>query len=476
MKSESRDKLIIVLSIIAITLLHYFTLASKWGLHDFYRRLYYIPIILAAFRFKLKGGIISSITVVVLYAPHLLVYFGNINIDVINQFLEVAMFIIIGFMSGALVQSESKAKHLLEVQIMKLTNLENYTQNVLDSTVNGIIAVDRDLRITSTNTEGKNMLSLQKSIIGEDVYNYFEGHEKVKNMLIEVLKYNKRIQEFETNLLKDDNSIMVIKLHISPLKNILNKAEGAVLIIEDISNIKKLENQMRRAEKLSAIGELASGIAHEIRNPLGIVKTISQTINKDIEDEETKEGLEIIESEIDRANKVIQGLLDFAKPNVFSNKEQSINELINSVLLLMNKYAQQYKVMIHYTCLKDSIINVDADKLKQAFINIIFNSIQAIPSGGDIYVDLMHSEDWVVISFKDNGVGIEKDKLEKIFEPFYTTKGEGTGLGLAITHRIIEEHKGYIEIESEAGKGTMVRIFLPNNNIRGDNDEEDTNS
>jgi len=101
MKSESRDKLIIVLSIIAITLLHYFTLASKWGLHDFYRRLYYIPIILAAFRFKLKGGIISSITVVVLYAPHLLVYFGNINIDVINQFLEVAMFIIIGVMSGA---------------------------------------------------------------------------------------------------------------------------------------------------------------------------------------------------------------------------------------------------------------------------------------------------------------------------------------------------------------------------------------
>lgn len=476
MKAQIKDKLIIAVSIIIITLLHYFTLSSRWGLHDFYRRLYYIPIILAAFKFKLKGGAISSIIVSILYAPHLLTYFGELNIDIINQHLEIVMFIIIGTITGTLVQSEAKIRHLLEVQIMKLTNLENYTQNILDSILNGVIAVDRDLKVTSINKEGEKILNLKKSLAGEYAYEYFEDPQKVRELFVKVIKHNKQVQNMETNCIGDDGTEIPVRLHIYPLRNILNKSEGIVLVIEDISQIRKLENQVRRAEKLSAIGELASGIAHEIRNPLGIIKTISQTINKEVEDEEIKEGLEIIESEIDRANKVIQGLLDFAKPSVVNYRLQSIDRLLGDVLLLVNKYSQQHKVKIHYTLVEDSMINVDGDKLKQAFINIIFNSIQAMESGGNMYIDLVSSEECTIITFRDTGIGIDKDKLEKIFEPFYTTKEKGTGLGLSITHRIIEEHKGFMEIESDIGIGTTIRIYLPDRKGGDYKGEEDSNS
>ncbi|TDT63635.1 ATP-binding protein [Fonticella tunisiensis] len=476
MNAKLRDNLLIAASIIVITFLHYFTLMPKTGLHDFYRRLYYIPIIFSAFRFRLKGGIAASIAVVTLYAPHMLIYFGKIDIDIINQFLEIAMFIIIGGITGMLVESEARVRRLLEVQITKLTNLENYTGNILDSILNGVIAVDRSLKITSINKEGKNILNQKKEMTGEYVYKFFEDGEKLKNILNDAMQRNKGIQGYEVHSLKCGDTRVTVRLHAYPLKNILNALEGMVLVIEDITHVKRLENQVRRAEKLSAIGELASGIAHEIRNPLGIIKTISQTINKDIEDEEIKEGLEIIEHEIDRANKVIQGLLDFAKPSIFNSKIQSIHKIISEVLILMNKYAQQHRVEIMYEVVEDSFINVDADKIKQAFVNIIFNAIQAMPEGGNLNIQLENEDGFSKISFSDEGVGIDENIMEKIFEPFYTTKEKGTGLGLSITHRIIEEHKGYIEIDSKVGVGTTVIIYLPNEKIGGEVDEKDSDS
>lgn len=476
MNSRWRDKLIIAVSVIIITVLHYITLNPITGLHDFYRRLYYIPIILAAFRFGLKGGLSTSFAIVSLYAPHLLLYFGKVDLNIINQFLEIAMFIIIGGITGALVESEAKVRRLLEVQIRKLTNLENYTGNILDSILNGVIAVDKNFKITSINKEGKSIVSKNQGLIGEYVYNYFEEGEELKNTLADAMEKDKRIEDYETHCFINGENKTVVRIHAYPLKNIMNVLEGMVLVVEDITQIKKLESQVRRAEKLSAIGELASGIAHEIRNPLGIIKTISQTINKDVEDEEIKEGLEIIEQEIERANRVIQGLLDFAKPSVFKRKTQSIGNIINEILVIINKYAEHHRVKIHCEIIEDGLISMDADKMKQAFVNIIFNGIQAMPDGGNLYITLKNEGELCRVSFRDEGIGIDKGKLEKIYEPFYTTKEKGTGLGLSITHRIIEDHKGYMDIESNTGKGTIVNIYLPNDIAGGEKDEKNSDS
>jgi len=456
-----KDFWFIVLSIVIITLLHYFTIIPQLGIHEFYRRLYYIPIIVAAFKFRLKGGVLTSLGVSLLYAPHLIIYFGEIDIVILNQILELIMFISIGTVTGFLVESDYKKKKLLEAQIKQLTNLENFTQNILDSITNVFIALDKNLRIQSINKEGKKIFHFEESYPGKDLSTLLEDYDEIEEVLKGVLTNNRKSIKIETKFRSNEKDSMYFKLYAYPLRNIMDKVEGVVVVLEDISEIRKLENQIRRAEKLSATGELASGIAHEIRNPLGIIKTISQTIYNDIEDEEIKEGIDIIIHEVDRANTVIKGLLDFAKPSIGHIGAQSVNKVIRNIILITYKYAQQHHVKINYDYNEDVMGLIDEEKLKQAFINIIFNSIQAMPRGGIININVVLQEDWIKVSFKDEGIGISPEKLEKIFEPFYTTKDTGTGLGLPITHRIIEEHKGFMEVSSIVGEGTTIDIFLP---------------
>ncbi|PAB58600.1 ATP-binding protein [Anaeromicrobium sediminis] len=463
MRNEEKiqDILFISMTIITITLLHYFTTDTKWDIHDFYRRLYYIPIIVAAFKFRLKGGLLASIFISILYAPHLMIYFGKINIEVLNQIFEIMMFIVIGAITGFLVKSDFNKKKMLEVQIKKLTDLENYTQNILDSITNIFIAVDKDFKIQSINKEGKKLFNLNERYLGKDLRSLFVEYDKVERILINVLNDKKKDLNMETECHSIEGKHIYVKLFAYPLRSITDKVEGVVIVLEDISEIRNLERQVRRAEKLSALGELASGIAHEIRNPLGIIKTISQTIHEDTEDEELEEGLEIIIHEVDRANTVIKSMLDFAKPNIHERKIQSIDRLLENILLITQQYAQKHSVKINYKSRDDVNLFVDAEALKQAFVNIIFNAVQAMPDGGNIHIDLLKEKDWLKISFEDSGIGISKEKIEKIFEPFYTTKDIGTGLGLSITHRIIEEHKGYIAVDSVVGKGTKIDVFLP---------------
>ncbi len=460
-KGKNRGLWFIVVSLVIITLLHYFTTTSKWDIHEFYRRLYYIPIIIGAFKFRLRGGVLTSLGVSLLYAPHLMIYLGEINIVVLNQILEIIMFIVVGTATGFLVESDYKKKNLLEVRIKQLTNLENYTQNILDSITNVFVTLNKNLKIQSINKEGRDIFNLSDSDIGKDLDFIFEEYDEVEQMLKKFLIDNKKYATIETKCFSNIKTSMYFKLYIYPLKNILGKIEGVVLVFEDISEIRKLESQVRRAEKLSAVGELASGIAHEIRNPLGIIKTISQTIKKDILDADIKEGIEIIINEVDRVNNVIKGLLDFAKPSIGEIKTTNIDLIIKNIILITYKYAQQHNVKINYQPDSSTIAMIDGEKLKQAFINIIFNSVQAMPSGGNIDIEMTTQKDWVKISFKDEGVGISSDKLEKIYEPFYTTKNTGTGLGLPITHRIIEEHQGYMEVRSIVGTGTTFDIYIP---------------
>lgn len=462
MNKKIKDIIYISVMIIIITFFHYFSLSTDWGIHDFYRRLYYIPIIVAAFKFKLKGGIITPIIISLLYAPHLFIYFGEIDIEILNQFLEIIMFLFIGIVTGFLVESDYRKKKLLQYQIEKLTDLENYTQNILNSITNVLIALDKNLNIKSINKEGRDLFNEREDeFIGKKLNKLFVEYNKIENILKEVMNSHKKIINIETKFKIKNKEIIDVKLLAYPLRNINDDIEGVVIILEDISEIKKLEKQIRRTEKLSAIGELASGVAHEIRNPMGIIKTISQTMHSETEDEELKEGLSIINHEINRANNVIKELLNFAKPKISNKKNIDLNKLINDIVLITKKYAKQHNVSIEYGSKEIREILADGEKLKQAFINIIFNAIQAMPTGGELDINLTEEKSNFVVSFKDTGIGISKEKIEKIFEPFFTTKDKGTGLGLSITHSIIEEHNGYMEINSEVDKGTEINIYLP---------------
>ncbi|AOY74808.1 two-component system sensor histidine kinase NtrB [Clostridium formicaceticum] len=455
MNQEKKWKFLIAFLILTITGFHYFTASYRWVLHDFFRRLYYLPIIWGAFQFRLKGGLIVSAVVVLLYAPHLVIYFGEINLEIINQFLEIAMFMIIGLITGYLVEKDYKRKKLLEHQIIKLTDLENYTHNILNSIDNGVIAFDCEGNITSANKQADIILGKEK-----DIKQFFQQQQLLKE-ITKVLEQENKIIRKEVNYFRDKDEEIYLDITLHPLKNISSSLQGVVAVIEDSTVMKKLEIQVRRGERLAATGQLASGIAHEIRNPLGIIKTISQTLQQEVIDKDFKEGLEIIEHEIDRANTVIKGLLDFSRPNKIQVKNFKLGSLLEELLKITKKFGEQQGVVIKLTVEETVEIEGDTDKLKQAFVNIILNGIQAMEEGGDLKIAVGSYNQWAIVTFRDEGKGIEKEVLDKIFNPFFTTKESGSGLGLSITHRIIEEHQGKIEVSSKLEEGTEVKVLLP---------------
>lgn len=449
---------VILLLILIITILHYSNLMSEWEVHLFYRKLYYVPIILSSFRYRLKGGLISSIIISMLYAPHLLMFGNELSITMINQYLEIVLYLTIGFITGRLVELDYKKQKLLENKVIEITKLQNYTKNIVDSINSGVISTDSNFFITSINRIGKDILGIneKEEINITDILND-------KN-LVDILNQVK-IQKLQFTDIKAsiniDGEDKFLSITVLPLFNILDKVQGLVIIIQDKSREKNLEAQTVRADRLVAVGELASGIAHEIRNPMGIIKTISQTLLEESDEKDLSEGLEIIVKEVDRANKVINGILNFAKPSDNEMKEVSLNELFKEVDLITDKYLSANNANMELLIGHDINIVADKEKLKQVFINLIFNGVQAMGKGGKISVTTDLREKGVNISFKDTGTGIKKENLKKVFDPFFTTKEKGVGLGLSVSDRIIQDHNGYLVVDSIEGEGTQIDIYLP---------------
>lgn len=453
------DKFIIIIITLGIAFLHYFTRATAIGYHEFYTLLYFIPIVYAAFKYRLKGGIIESCIVAALYSPHLMLYIGKFTIDIVNQFIEVGLFFAIGIITGTLVEKEYRERKLLKEQLEKTSYIENYLNSILESIVNGVVAVDKNYSITAINTYAKILLDLSYDVEGAYIYKIIKEGELLKRKIDEVLKHQKLIRNYEIEIKTLKEKTKPVRLHIFPLKKDI-QTDGVVLILEDMKELKKLEERMRRADRLSALGEMSAGIAHEIRNPLGVIKTIAQTMILDAKDDD-REGLKIIIDEVDKANKVIKGLLDFSKPNNVNKVFKNINEVIQETISMVSKYVSKNDVKIIYDKLPDENIYVDDTLIKQALVNIVLNAMQAMPDGGLLRIYGSRDNEYINIFFEDTGVGIEETKIDKVFNPFFTTKNEGTGLGLSITYRIIEEHGGYISISSKAGVGTKVLVKLP---------------
>ncbi|HKQ32476.1 MAG TPA: ATP-binding protein, partial [Thermodesulfobacteriota bacterium] len=252
--------------------------------------------------------------------------------------------------------------------------------------------------------------------------------------------------------------------------------------------LKDTQAQLVHAEKMSAIGQLAAGVAHEIRNPLNIIEGARYYISTYMMDKENAEVvgeyLEYIKHEIDRTNRLIDSLLKFSKAEPPYFERVNINSVLENVVILVRKQLSDNRIALTLR-LDETLptIMADPNQLWQVFINIILNAVQAMPKGGDLTVETSnHWEEFasgdsnhIYIHFKDTGVGIDKEDITKIFDPFFTKKDMGTGLGLSIAYKIIEKHKGRIIVESEKGSGTIFTIELPsnNNNINaGDADEQ----
>ena len=259
-----------------------------------------------------------------------------------------------------------------------------------------------------------------------------------------------------------DGSFYWVDTTIVPFLNENGKPYQYLAIRNDITEKKKSEEMLHRQDKLAAVGQLAAGVAHEIRNPLTSMKGYAEFLQLDETEPQRQEFIEIILDEIDRVNNIVEEFMVLAKPKAVELEEQNIIPIVQNVVSMLKFEARKKNVKLDFDATEEIIqIECDENRLKQVFLNFIKNGIEAMPDGGDLKVRTEIQDDNVVISIKDTGVGIPPEILKKIGEPFYTTKKNGNGLGLMVSFKIIESHNGKVYIESEQNKGTTFKIMLP---------------
>jgi signal transduction histidine kinase len=353
-KSFLRDltPLWLLIVLIAITVLHYENVSGSALLHEISQRLYYLPIIYAAYRYGLRGGLTASLVSGALYFPHIVQHWASSH-SAINLYAETALFLVVGVVTGLLAGKERRERERYENAAAELRRA------------------------------------------------YDELRATVEQLLI--------------------------------------------------------------ADRHSSLGRMSAAIVHEIRNPLGAIKGAADALHSSVP-REREEFLDIIKLESDRLNGLVTDFLRYARPRSPEMLPTPAHEVIDSVVKLAGKQAEQSRVRIEIFAADDlPPVMMDAEQMKQVLLNLILNAIDAMPKGGCLTIDVDRGGDGLVVAVKDTGDGIDPEVRDTLFNPFVTTKTRGSGLGLAIAHRLVSQHGGHITANDAAGGGAIFQVWLPLN-------------
>jgi len=326
----------------------------------------------------------------------------------------------------------------------------------------GLIATDRLGRITFFNAAAESITGMNKwDVLGkkQDVLPP-EGLCSVQ----EKLDQGRTIIEHEMECAFSGSVTVPVSVSATRITNDLGDFVGQVLILRDLREIRRLEDEIRRQEKLAAMGGLAAGVAHEVRNPLSSIKALATFFSGQFEaGSEAKDAAEVMIQEVDRLNRVITELLEFARPSDLKRELHDIGLLLSRSTQLIQQDATNQQIHVELHLEKDlGAVWIDPDRLSQCLLNLFINALQAMENGGTLTVRCRTSgTNQIRITVQDTGPGIPQDQLKHIFEPYFTTKKRGTGLGLAIVYKIIEAHRGQIAVESTMGRGTSFMITIP---------------
>ena len=343
--------------------------------------------------------------------------------------------------------------------------IRTLTGNILEGMNSAVVAVDRDRKIITFNRVAEEIFALKREEVINKGYSLVFPRDEC--LINEVLNSGKSIREMEKKFKLSSGEEKDLVFGASLLSAEKGELRGAVAVIHDITELKKYEEEAKRAERLSTLGNLAAGVAHEIRNPLNAISIAAQRLKNEFMPEKDKEEYQnftqTIIKEVRRLDQTINQFLSLAKAQKLNLVSTNIGSFLFEVVSLMEIEAKEKGIIIEKEIEGDFQIRMDREEMKKALVNIILNGIQAMSSGGKMNIsgNLDNSGREYVIKVKDTGPGIPEENLSKIFQPYFTTKEKGTGLGLAIAYRIINDHKGKIEVESRAGKGTTFTVRLP---------------
>ncbi|MBL0712439.1 MAG: PAS domain-containing protein [Desulfosarcina sp.] len=378
--------------------------------------------------------------------------------DIRNTAIISGLLVILGlagFISMFWMQSYYSARRSLQ-------DTSAIADEVVTSLPVGLIATDRDGNIAFYNSAAEGITGLDLSEArGKDPESILPGHFCG---LKASLDRGESVYEKEMECEFTEDKVVPVSVSASRIINEEGQFVGQVMIIRDLGEIRGLQDEIRRKEKLAAIGGLAAGVAHEIRNPLSSIKGIA-TYFKDKFDEDIgdKEMAGVMIEEVDRLNRVIGELLEFARPPDLMLQTTDVNALIRHSVRLIEKEAAMKNIAVKLDLSPQPLsAGIDADRFSQCLLNLYLNALQAMEKVGRLSIKgALADDNRVVIEIRDTGSGIEAENLNKIFDPYFTTKTKGTGLGLAIVHKILEAHNGNIKVRSVPGQGTAFTISIP---------------
>ena len=374
---------------------------------------------------------------------------------------------------GQLAVAIENAQLFTEVQNAKI-----YNETLLEHLTSGVIAAGVNERITVFNSEAGQIIGLDS----EDMVDC--GLDALPVSLAQALRETLATGEGQVDnevVLESSGREVIVRTGTSVFHDQERRVLGVLLVLTDVTAIKRLETQIRRSDRLASLGTLSAGMAHEIKNPLVSIKTFAQLLPERYQDSDFRETFSnLIGHEIDRIDSLVNQLLRFARPTKPLLRPMHVHEILEKSLSLVGHrmYQKEIKLTRSWEANVDTI-RADADQLEQVFLNFFLNAMDAMKNGGELAVTTQVSADerWVSalthgngngsvaevlrITIRDTGEGIRQQDIAHVFDPFFTTKDYGTGLGLSVVHGIIQEHGGQIEVESELQKGTAFHVLLP---------------
>lgn len=418
-----------------------------------------------SYRAIVLSGSLSLILLLYFFTYHFDTIFFQVDSFDIAYFILFAVLMVIffiyqiRFMNSLWRQVEEKQKSTDH----KLHSTQEHLHSFFNQTAEAIIVGDLNGKVLDINPAFENLYGWKKAeVVGQPIPIIPKEFVSEANQRWKQVLSGEVIQSLETKHVCKNGSIKNVEVSISPIKDMEGKIVALTGILRDVTEKKITEEKLVNTEKLSTLGQIAAGLAHEIRNPLAVISGYIQIIGKD--NERNSRYSKVMLSELNRIDLIISELLFLGKPQAVHFQRIDIRNIIKEVTILFESQLQQQGVQC-VTEFQGEIPDcyLDPNQLKQVFVNTIKNAIEAMPSnGGTISIQVSPiTHDELIISIKDTGVGIPEKVLEKIGNPFFTTKEEGTGLGLLVTKQIIESHNGQLNIKSEENKGTTIEILLP---------------
>ena len=390
--------------------------------------------------------------------------------------INIVAFYLVAILSSYLAEQIQSKEEELKKRIIDYRQLERLYKHIVQNVVSGLITIDQEGRITSFNRMAEEITGYKfEEVYQQEIETLFPGFSDWKRSFRGALGEvwsQLRFSRWETKFPRKDGTQLILGFSLSALKDSSDQEIGSILIFQDLTKLREMEEDLKRADRLAAIGKMAAGIAHEIRNPLASISGSIEILKDEPGNTgSNKQLMGIILREVGRLNSLIEDFLLFARPISPGKEKIHLNRLVKEILKMFTNspdFNPQIRLETRYR--DDLFILGDPHQIRQVFWNLFINAAQAMPKGGELLVELSKDSSSLPfskgqangeISVSDTGVGIGEGEIGKIFDPFFTTKERGTGLGLSIVHSILESYGGKIKVQSQKGSGSVFSVHLP---------------